>query len=243
MSEEYKSRAIILHTIKHGDNGHIVYMYSQHYARISCYVNSSRSGRPLIGKSKIALQPLTMIDYVGSKSMRGEFHRLSQVKRAYVPDSMVFDINKSTVALFMGEVIYKIVRDVEPDPLLFDFLYSSIVSLDKLHGGEASYHLYFMTKLLPFLGYCPQNTYMENSFFDMKRSLFVVIRPSHPNYFEVSESRLFSRFISADLTVLPEIKCGRALRVSLLNNIISYISLHHETNYNIVSLKILSEIF
>lgn len=243
MAEEYKSRAIILHSIKHGDTGHIVYMYSEQYARVSCYVNSSRSGRPLIGKSKIALQPLTIIEYVGSKSMRGDFHRLSQVKRAYIPDGMIFDITKSTVALFMGEVIYKIVRDVESDPLLFDFLYSSIVSLDKLQGGEASYHLYFMTKLLPFLGYAPQNEYVEEAFFDMRRSLFVLIRPSHPNYFEVSESRFFARFLGADITDLPEIRCGRGLRVNLLNNIISYISLHHETNYNIVSMKILGEIF
>lgn len=243
MPGEYKSRAIILHTLKHGDTGHIVYMYSEHYARISCYVNSSRSGRPLIGKSKIALQPLTIIEYVGSKSMRGDFHRLSQVKRGYIPDGMIFDINKSTVALFMGEVIYKIIRDVEPDAFLFDFLYSSIVSLDKLQGGEASYHLYFMTKLLPFLGYAPQNEYLEDSFFDMKRSVFVVIRPSHPNYFEVSESRLFARFLASDLTALSEIKCSRGLRVSLLNNIIGYISLQHETNYNIVSMKILGEIF
>lgn len=243
MSQEYKSRAIILHTIKHGDNGHIVYMYSERYARISCYVNSSKSGRPLIGKSKIALQPLTIIEYVGSKSDRSSFHRISQVKRAYIPDRMIFDIRKSTIALFMAEVVYKIVRDTEQDQLLFDFLYSSIVALDKLEGGESSFHLYFMVKLLPFLGYTSNNSYSEGSFFDIKKSSFVVIRPSHANYFEIFESKLFAQFLASDITILSEIKCGRALRVSLLNNIVRYISLHHEASYNIVSLKILCEIF
>ncbi len=243
MAEEYKTRAIVLHSIKYGDSGHIVYLYSEKFARVACYVNGNRSGRPVVGKSKIALQPLTVIEYTGAISRRGELHRIYDASRAYMGTNILFDITKSTIALFMAEVIYKIIRDVDANPLLYDFLYSSITALDEMEGGEANFHLYFVVKLLDFLGYKPLNEYEDGTFFDMRRGHFVVIPPKHPNYFDAEESRLFSVMLGAGVDNLKDIKCGRVLRVGLLRKIIAYIGLHHETRYDIASLKILGEIF
>ncbi|MBE9487962.1 MAG: DNA repair protein RecO [Bacteroidetes bacterium] len=243
MITEYKSRAIILHTIKHGESGHIVYMYSEHHGRIACYVNSTRTGRPTIGKTKISLQPLTIIDYVGKPNNKGDFHRILQAKRAYLADGLMFDIHKSTVALFMAEIMYKIIRDTEPNPKFFDFLITSITTLDKMESGESNFHMYFMAKLLSFLGYTPQNNYEKDTYLDMLLGKFVVIKPQHPNFFEKKETFLFAQISVSNPEKLGEIKCSRTLRINLLNGIISYISLHHETRYNIASLKILSEIF
>ncbi len=58
MSETYKSRAIVLHTIKYGDNGHIVHLYTEALGVVAAIMCGLRNGRLSVGRNKIALQPL-----------------------------------------------------------------------------------------------------------------------------------------------------------------------------------------
>ena len=46
--------------------------------------------------------------------------------------SLPFDVRKSTIALFMAEVLYRLVKECEPNQRLFDFVWGSVAALDAL---------------------------------------------------------------------------------------------------------------
>lgn len=241
--ENYKTRGIVLHSVRYGDTGHIVYMYTERFARQAFYVTGNRGGRPVIGKSRILLEPLTVIDFVGYKSLKGEMHRIREATNSFLFSGIVFDIRKSSIALFMAEVIYRIVREDAPNPLFFDFLLQCVKTLNAIEEGTANFHIYFLVQLTRFLGFYPANNYMEYSFFDIRRGEFVMLKPQHSFFIPQEESRLLGLFLNSNVDTLGAIRISRALRVSLLNSLIAFIGYHHDAAYRIGSIKILGELF
>lgn len=242
MSDYYKTRAIVLHTMPHGESGHIVFMYTEVWGRLSYYVNSGRRGVATVGGSKVMLHPLTVIDLVGAKS-NGSFHRIKEAKRAIVSTNIFTDVYKSTISLFIAELIYKVVKEDEANPLLFDFLFHSVKLLDILEGGKANFHLFFTLQLTKYLGFYPRDNYEKDFYFDMKSGNFVIIRPSHSFHMDRDESMLLWQVIHTTSSSLEEIKSSGRHRSTLLEKLITYIGLHHDTQYRIRSLEYLKEIF
>ena len=244
MSETYKSRAIVLHTIKYGDNGHIVHLYTEALGRRSYYVGGLRNGRLTVGRNKIALQPLTVVDIVGYPGQRSDLHRLREASTPYLLASLPFDVRKSAIALFMAETVYRIVREEGPNPLFFDFFEGAIKALDEATDGVANFHIYFLLEMTRFMGYYPSDNYSPGAFFDLSRGEFVVIKPHDPDvYMDRRESEILASFIGRSLGEVLCIAMGRAERVALLGGLIRFLSYHHDSAYKISSIKILGEIF
>ncbi len=244
MSETYKSRAIVLHTIKYGDSGHIVHLYTEALGRRSYYVGGLRNGRLTVGRNKIALQPLTVVDIVGYPGQRSDLHRLREASSPYLLVSLVSDVRKSAIALFMAETVYRIVREEGPNPLFFDFFEGAIRALDEASAGVANFHIYFLLEMTRFMGYYPKANYSQGAFFDLSRGEFVVIKPQNPEVFvDRRESELLALFINRPMNEALGIPMGRAERVALLGGLIRFLSYHHDAAYKISSIKILGEIF
>lgn len=239
---DYKTRGIVLHTMPHGESGHIVYMYTEAWGRLSYYVNSGRRGVATVGGSKVMLHPLTIIDFVGTKS-NGSFHRIKEAKRAIVTANIFTDVYKSTISLYISELIYKVVKEDEANPMLFDFLYHSIKIMDIIEEGKANFHLFFTVQLTKYLGFPPSRTYEKDLYLDMKSGNFVIIRPSHSFHLDREQSALLWQTINITASTLADINTSGRHRSELLTKMIEYIGLHHDTRYNIKSLDYLKEIF
>lgn len=238
----YKTRGIVLHTMPHGESGHIVYMYTEAFGRISYYVNSGRRGVAVVGGSKVMLHPLTVLEYVGVKGS-GSFHRIKEAKRALVSSTIFTDIYKSTISLYMAELIYKVIKEDEANPFMFDFLYNSVKIFDLMEEGKINFHLYFTLQLTKYLGFFPSNNYEDEFYFDMKSGGFLLIRPTHAFHCERYDSFLLNEVMHADIASLPNLKSSGKHRSELLGKIIEYIGIHHDTSYKIRSLEYLQEIF
>ncbi len=62
-----------------------------------------------------------------------------EVRAGFVLQSLPFDVRKSTMALFMAEVLYRLVREYdEPNQALFDFVWNSVGALDSMDEGVAN---------------------------------------------------------------------------------------------------------
>ena len=114
----YKGRGIVLHTLKYGDSSMVAYLLTDGGGRRSYMVQGgrSRSGRG----SKLALfQPVFPVEFEGLESPRQEMHRFREVRAGFALQSLPFDVRKSTMALFMAEVLYRLVRESEQtEPLI-----------------------------------------------------------------------------------------------------------------------------
>ncbi len=238
----YKARGVVLSTVKYGDSGMVVQMLTDRYGRQSYLVQGVRSSR---GRgSKMALfQPLFVLSFEGLNSSHSDLHRMREVQNDIVFKSLPYDIRKSTIALFMAEVLYRLVGESEANGPMFDFVYNSVRALDEIEEGVANFHLWFLANLSRYLGYFPGNEYSKGWWFDMREGLFVRDMPLHDHTMNAEEAELLRDLTEVDLECLGEIPLNRDQRVAMLSRLVEYYSIHLEAIRAVRSIEILQEVF
>ncbi|HWS01482.1 MAG TPA: DNA repair protein RecO C-terminal domain-containing protein, partial [Prolixibacteraceae bacterium] len=155
-----------------------------------------------------------------------------------------YDIVKSSQAIFLAELLYKVLKEEESRPELFHFLNNSFQILDLLQSGVANFHLIFLIQLARYMGFAPTNNYNENQqFFDMASGNFTGTMPLHQSFLEPGESMFFKEFMDIPYEEAGKIKLSAAVRNRLLQRMVEYFSLHLGIRLQIKSLEILGELF
>ena len=238
----YKARGVVLSTVKYGDSGMVVQMLTDRYGRQSYMVQGVRSSR---GRgSKMALfQPLFVLSFEGLEPLHGDLHKMREVQNDIVFKSVPYDIRKSTMALFMAEVLYRLVGESEANEPMFDFVYNSVKALDEIEEGVANFHLWFLANLSRYLGYFPGNEHRKGCWFDMREGLYVGTMPLHDYTMNSTEAELLRDLTECDLACLGEIPLNREQRVTMLSRLVEYYSIHLEAIRSVRSISILQEVF
>ena len=239
--KRYTARGVVLGTIKYGDKGVVVQMLTSSHGRQSYMVQGLGSRR---GHSKLALfQPLFALEFEGLESPRMQMHRLGEVHNGIVLQSTPFDIKKSTIALFMAEVLHRLVKESEANELLFDFVWGSIEALDAATEGVANFHLWFLSHLCRLLGFSPGNEYMPDAWFNIAEGLYTLQEP--PREYRISqENALILRdMLECDVRYLAEVGLNRHQRVDFLDALLAYYAYHLDTIHSVQSIRILQEVF
>jgi len=153
----HKTRGIALHYVKYGDTSIIAKMYTEAFGLQAYIVNGVRTAR---ARGKMALyQPLTLVDLVIYHKETAHLHRISEIKCSYTYSSVPFEIKKTTIGIFLSEVLGKIIRENEQDHSgQFGFVTESLQILDQMEAGYESFHLQFLVKLTPYLGFDLEDT-------------------------------------------------------------------------------------
>ncbi len=238
----YKARGVVLSTVKYGDSGMVVQMLTDRYGRQSYMVQGVRSSR---GRgSKMALfQPLFMLRFEGLESNHSDLHKMREVQNDVVFSSIPYDVRKSTIALFMAEVLYRLIGESEANEALFEFVYTSVEALDRMEEGVANFHLWFLANLSRHLGYFPGNSHRKGDIFDMREGLFVATQPLHDATMNEAEAEMLRDLLECDLDCLGEIPLNRAQRVAMLTRLVEYYAIHLEAIRSVRSIEILQEVF
>ena len=240
--KSYKARGIVLHTLKYGDSGMVVYLLTDSGGRQSYMVQGVRSARG--HGSKLALfQPMFAVEFEGLESSRMQMHRFREVRSGIVLQSLPFDVRKSTMALFMAEVLYRLVRESEPNEPLFDFVWSSAEALDAMDDGVSNFHLWFLANLSRLLGYRPGNDYTPGAWFDIREGLYTPVRPAHPGVMTQECACLLDRMLCCDVRRLGEVELNRDRRSDFLGAMLAYFGYHLDAISAVQSVRILREVF
>jgi DNA repair protein RecO (recombination protein O) len=165
------TRGIVFHHVRYSDSSIIAKIYTEQFGLQSYLVRGIRSRRS--DTKKALFQHLNLLEMVVSHRGNKELQHLKELHISYPFNSIPFDIRKSAIALFLNEVLYQVIREEEPNPALFEFLFRSITILDQLDSNIASFHLTFLLQLSRFLGFFPKNNYSgSESFFDLAEGRF-----------------------------------------------------------------------
>ena len=239
--KSYKARGIVLGTIKYGEKGVIVHMLTDAVGRQSYMVQGVR---PTARGSKMALlQPMFAVEFEGLQSPKMTMHRMKDLVPGIVLQSTPFDVRKSTMALFMAEVLYRLVKESEQTDGLFDFVWGSVEALDALDEGIANFHLWFLANLSRPLGFSPDNEYSDGDYLDIRDGHFTPI-PLMPNAsLTPDNARILHDMLECDVRYLGEIGLNRTQRVEFLEAMLKYYSYHLDTIRSVESLRILQEVF
>ena len=238
-----KLRGIVLHSIKYGDTSLIAYIYTDLYGRQTYMLSGVHGGKSRQRASLV--QPLFLLDIEAyAKRRSGAMSRAKELRASTPLQSLPFDVTKNVIALFIGEVLYKLVREEEQNEPLFNFLRRHILLLDELQQGVSNFHLYFLAQLAQHLGFFPGNSYEENlPYFDMQNGVFVPFAPRHGEYMDKSTSALLGELLNANFDDLKNVKTNREQRSALLRMLLDYYCTHLGMANPIRSLAVLEEVF
>ncbi len=147
----HKTRGIVFRFTKYGDTSIIVTIFTELFGLQTYIVNGVRSKS---AKGKIALyQPLTLLDLVVYYKENANIKRIKEVRCLHQYQSLQTDIRKSSIGMFINEMLNKTVREENHAQELFEFFLDSLIFLDDQKSDFENFHLIFLVKLSRFLGF------------------------------------------------------------------------------------------
>lgn len=237
-----KSRGIVLHTTRYGESSLVVHCYMEHSGRQTLMVKGVRKSRKQ-NRSNL-FQPLFILDFEIYHKENRDIHLVKEVERAVPLNSIPFDITKSTQAIFMAEVLYRVIREEESNPILANFLISSIQYLDTMEEASPDFHIVFMFQLSKHLGFYPQNNFGEGKiFFNLLSGQFKSEYGDPEIYLDRESSDLWSRYMQADLQSVKAENFNGLQRKLILDNLARFYKLHVMGLGEIRSLEVLHTYF
>ncbi len=237
-----KSKGIILHQVKYSDSGIIAQAYTREFGRQAILVRGLRSKKT--GRHNALFQPLSILDLVYYYKESRSVQVLKECSVAYSPSDIYADIKKSSVAVFLGELLSSVLKEETHHFELFDYIENSIRYFDNSRQGYSNFHIAFLTGLSSYLGFEPQTrTDPENKYFDLLNGTFVPLPPPHSNYTDKYISEVLAGFFSTTFDKMSSIPLTGNLRNEVLETIVRYFNIHLPGLKKINSLEVLKEIF
>ena len=236
------TKGIVLHSIPYKDTYSIIYMYTESFGR-SSYMVSRRTGKKT-SVSRSLFMPLSVLDLEVEHLNKRDIHKIKEARIAYPMNSILYDPVKNVLALFIAEVLFRAVKDTQPDERLFRFLSDSILLLDSVERGVANFHIVFLIHLLHYLGIYPNTEdRREGTYFDMMNGVFVMQQPSHPYFLSPSETKVMSRLLKITYENMSLYSFSRQDRVLIIQRLFDYYRLHLPDFAEIRSLQVLQALF
>lgn len=238
----YKTRGIVLHQIKYSDSGIVVYLYTREFGRQTILIKGIRNKKS--GKHIALFQPLLILDIELYYKERRAMQTIKEFSAAYVPYDIQSDIKKNSVAIFLGEFLYSVLREETPNSELFDFIEASIEYFDKEKTGFANFHIAFLAGMSGFLGFeptpCPDEAY---KYFDLRNGIFVLMPPVHGEYAGGEISGYLAAFFTTSFEKTGQISLKGSMRNEILETLLRYYAIHLPGLRKFKSLEILKEVF
>lgn len=229
----------MLSVTKFGERQMVAHLLTPSRSRVGYVVSLGRGA-----EARRLFAPLSVIEFTGSYG-RGGLGKMREVAPAPPLYNISSDPIKCTLALFVSELLYRVVRtEGEVEEGLYHFVRRAIIDLDGVEDRQmiANFHLWFMVRLAGALGYAPRENWGEGMWFDIKLGEFVSDRPLHSLCMEPECAALLARLMGSEGNTAPLTLNGE-LRRTFLSAMTDYYAWHTEAIYSVRSLAILSEIF
>jgi len=237
-----KTRGIILHQIKYTDSGIITHIYTRKFGRQSVLIRGMRKKKT--GKHNILFQPMFIHELEIYYKEKRDMQILKEFSVSFTPYDIYSSIKKTSVAIFLGEVLSSVLKEESAHVEMFDFIEESIIYFDKCKEGFANFHIAFLTGLSSFLGFEPgRRLEKKNIFFDMVNGIFVPVPPVHGNYANEAITSILAEFFIASYDSVHQISLTGQMRNDILETLVRYYSLHLPGLKKIRSLEVLKEVF
>ncbi|NGX82888.1 DNA repair protein RecO [Aequorivita sp. KMM 9714] len=234
------TKAIVFSAIKYSEADLIAVCYTE-AAGIKTYLlrNILKSKK---GKLRTSFfQPLTQLEIIADHKNKGTLEYIKDAKVFYPYQTLHTDIVKSSLVMFLSEMLKNCIREEEVNEELYSFLENSFIWLDQ-NDEVANFHIYFLLKLSMYLGFYPDTSRIEGKYFNIEAGLFQTT--DFENIcFEGPQVESFKKFFSVNAKNLNDIKLTKDDRKLVLELILTYYSFHVQGYHKPKSLAILNQLF
>jgi DNA repair protein RecO (recombination protein O) len=234
------TRGIVLHSFKYGETGLISRILTREVGLQSFLVQGVRKSKSRFHAN--LFQPLSLVDLVIYQKDKANLQRIKEVQSAVPLNNITTDIRKSSLAIFMSEILLNAFRHQESQPEVFDFIHHSILKLDEAELGLAVFHLHFLLQLSKYLGFHPGKNYSEqNCYFNLQEGLFQ--QQFHGGCIDKEESAFLNDLSGHQSFPSENIRISQEAKSRLLKSLIDYYKLHLEGFGSIKSMEVLEVVF
>lgn len=237
-----KFEGIVLRTLKYNDSLMIADLYTSQRGRMSFLVPVSHSKRSRV--RSVLFQPLSMLSFTATVKTGSALSRIGEAQPYSMYSSINNDVIKSSIALYIAELLSYALREDGRDDALFTFLDRSFTLFDNLEHGYADFHLVFMVQLLRFLGIYPNlENYAPGCYFDLAQGCATREYPLHPNFLLPDDAVSFVSLLRTGYDSMHLLSLNRKLRGEYLATLAVYYRLHVPEFPELKSAAILRELF
>ena len=237
-----KFEGIVLRTLKYNDTLVIADIYTAQRGRMSFLVPVSHSKRSRV--RSVLFQPLSMLSFTATVKTGRSLSRIGEVQPYSMYSSINNDVVKSSIALYLAELLTYALREDGSDDSLFTFLDRSFTLFDNLEHGYVDFHLVFMVQLLRFLGIYPNlENYAPGCYFDLAQGGTTREHPLHPHFLLPDDAVSFVNLLRTGYDSMHLLSLNRKLRGEYLATLSVYYQLHVPEFPELKSAAVLRELF
>lgn len=238
----FKSTGIVLRSIKYGESSLIVDIYTREKGLRSYIVNGVR--KPKARMSASLFQHGTMVDMVAYDTDGSQLKRIKEISLEYTYQHLPFDIQKSSITIFVLELLKNTIKEHEPNIPLYDFLQEWLIFIDTHIGSHACLHIKFMCEYAAYLGFKPNNNRSEEKpFFNLELGYFIEELSSSPYVISKERSHAVASVLSIDRDHINQLHIAKSLRNDIINDLLSFYQLHIQSFKPLKSYEILQQLF
>lgn len=233
-----KTKAIVISAIKFQDKNLIVKCFTQSDGLKSYFVRGAFSNSKTAQKSAY-FQPLTILEIEAVHKNKGTLENFKEIRVAAPFHSIHSDVIKSTIVMFISEILHHSIHEEEKNEQLFLFLETAMHWLDN-HEETANFHLVLLLETTKYLGFYPDVSEIEAPFFEMTEGVF-------SDFHAISSLSENETLLLKKLIALKFDHSQKTFHVSerqqLLKILIDYYSFHLDGFKKPKSLEVLKEVF
>lgn len=233
-----KTKAIVISSLKYQEKSLIVKCFTLSDGLKSYFVQSAFSAKK--SNQKIAyFQPLTLLEIEANHKNKGTLEHFKEIKLAHAYHTINTDIIKSTIVIFLSEILHHSIQEEEKNENLFLFLESALLWLDN-HEETANFHLILLLEATKFLGFYPDITDIDGKYFEMKDGFFTPFIGI--GCLSEHETHLFKKLIDLKFDSNQKVFAGIERQI-LLKILLDYYTIHLDGFKKPKSLDVLKEVF
>lgn len=229
----HKTSGIVLKTTNYAESSVVAKIYTEKFGLQSYIINGVKKPGAKIRMNM--LQALSLLDLVVYHKQNGNMQRISEARAAPILQTIPYDIVKSSIGIFINEMLYKSLKQPAHEPQLYNFLQNAILFLDQTTENCANFSLVFLMKLSGFLGFSPDISFADSyNYFDLLNGGFINAAPAHPHYLDEKSASDWAILLRCPLSESHLLGIKTSQRKFLLGKIILYYTLHTE-NFGVVN--------
>ncbi len=234
------TKAIVLYHKKYNDASVILHLFTKNLGRIPVMAYGIWTKKH---KKTAYIQPLSLVDVVIENKSNRQIQVLKEIKPYHILNSIGTDMYKSTQAIFIAEVLSKVISEEHTEPEIFDFTEASVLTLNEINSETNMFHIAFLIKISRLLGFAHSFATFEGQYYDYRTGHFDTTKPSHPYYFTEPTHNYMISFAQQPYYMLSQ----NVFSPETINTIFATILKIYDINIpgfrNIKSLEIIRELF
>jgi DNA repair protein RecO (recombination protein O) len=230
------NKAIVLSKIKYRDNDIIVKCYTKNRGVVSYLIKNAYNKKNTIAYYQLLSQLNIEENYINNQTL----HYISEVKLNTTYNTLHTNVLKSTVVMFLAEVLSSILKEEEENQALYEYLETALEWLDN-ENQFANFHILFLLKITKHLGFYPEKQNDQSSVFNLETGLF----ENEISKYSLSDTNndVLKQLLGMKFDDLNALKLNAKQRQSFLNNLLVYFELHLGNFRKPKSLLVLNQVF